>query len=69
MSAKFLFVVGIIVAHGALAAGLVHEDPPKQRVSAATCVRTPNAMPNIAPARELYAMAVFPISDVGVNQP
>jgi hypothetical protein len=69
MNAKFLIVVGIVVAHGALAAGLVHEDPPKQRISAATCVRTPNAMPNITPARELYAMAVIPISNDQVNQP
>ena len=58
MGPKLLFILGIIVAHGALAAGLISEDPPKQRISLATCVRTPDAMPTIAPARELYAMAV-----------
>ena len=68
MSPKFLFVVGIIVAHGALAAGLVQEDPPKQRIAAATCVRTPDALPHIAPRRELLAMAEIPIVDLRVRQ-
>jgi hypothetical protein len=64
-----LFVVGIIVAHGALAAGWVHEEAPKQRASVATCVRTPDALPNITPQRELYAMAVIPPADDEARRP
>ena len=61
MGPKLLFIIGIIVAHGALAAGWVREEAPKQRASVATCVRAPSALPNITPQRELYAMAVIPI--------
>ena len=64
-----LFVVGIIVAHGALAAGWVRQEPPKQRVSVATCVRAPNALPYITPRRELLARADIPIVELGVRQP
>jgi hypothetical protein len=69
MGPKLLFVVGIIVAHGALAAGWVSQEPPKQRVSAATCVRTPNALPYIAPRRELLAHADIPMIELRVSQP
>ena len=67
MRAKLLFIVGIIVAHGALAAGLVSEDPPKQRNAVATCVRAPDALPHISPQRELLAMAEVPIVELEVR--
>ncbi|MEO8016846.1 MAG: hypothetical protein ABI769_03455 [Pseudomonadota bacterium] len=69
MGAKLLFVVGIIVAHGALAASWVREEAPKQRASVATCIRAPGALPNITPQRELYAMTVIPIVDEEPRQP
>jgi hypothetical protein len=47
----------------------VREEAPKQRASVATCVRTPNALPNITPQRELYAMAVIPPADDETRQP
>ena len=68
MGPKLLFVIGIIVAHGALAAGLVNEDPPKQRIAVASCVRTQDAFPHIAPRRELLAMADIPIIDLRVRR-
>ena len=67
MVRKLLIVFGIIVAHGALAAGLVSEDPPKQRIALGTCVKTPDVLPHIAPRRELLAMAEIPIADLSVR--
>jgi hypothetical protein len=69
MGPKLLFIVGIVVAHGALAAGWVRQEPPKQRISAATCVRTPDALPYIAPRRELFARADIAIIDLRVSRP
>jgi hypothetical protein len=57
MSAKLLFVLGIIVAHGALAAGWVHQDSPRQRGAIATCVQAPDSLPDFTPPRELLALA------------
>jgi len=61
MGPKLLFIVGIIVAHGALAAGWVHQEAPKQRASVATCVRAPETLPYFSPPRELLAMAEIPV--------
>jgi hypothetical protein len=69
MGTKLLFVLGIIVAHGALAAGWVHQDSPKQRSTIATCVQAPVTLPNFTPPRELLAAANIPIADLGTPQP
>jgi hypothetical protein len=69
MGAKLLFIVGIIVAHGALAAGWVHHEAPMQRAIVGSCIHMPGTLPNIEPARELYAMTVVPIDDHEVSQP
>ena len=61
MGPKLLFVLGIVVAHGAVAASLVRQETPKQREAVATCVKTPQALPHISPRRELLAMAEVPI--------
>jgi hypothetical protein len=68
MGPKLLFILGIIVAHGALAASWLHQDAQKPRDSIATCVRTPDEMPNFTPPRELVARAEIQIVD-GVLQP
>jgi hypothetical protein len=69
MGRKLLFIVGIVLAHGALAAGWVSQEAPKQRASLATCVRTPEATPHFAPPRELLAMTDLPVADLGVTSP
>jgi hypothetical protein len=69
MGPKLLFVLGIIVAHGALAAGWVHQDAPKQRAAATTCVQAPDALPYFAAPRELLAWAEIPIPEPMVPQP
>ena len=55
MGPKLLFVLGIIVAHGALAAGWVHQEAPKQRQAMTTCVQAPDEMPNFTPPKEMLA--------------
>jgi hypothetical protein len=61
MGPKLLFIMGIVVAHGAVAATLVRQETPKQRVAVSTCVRAPQALPHITPQRELLAMTDIPI--------
>jgi hypothetical protein len=68
MGPKLLFILGIVVAHGAVAASLVRQEAPKQRESVATCVRAPQALPYISPKRELLAMADIPIVELDVSQ-
>lgn len=67
MGPKLLFVVGIILAHGALAAGWVATEPPKQRIATATCVRAPSTLPHYSPPHELLARADIPIVDLRVR--
>lgn len=69
MGPKLLFILGIVAAHSALAAALVQQEAPRQRVAAASgCVNAPDtALPDFTPRSEIYA-AVFvraePISEV-----
>ena len=68
MGPKLLFVLGIVAAHGALAAGWVHQDAPKQRAAIATCVQAPDALPHFDPPRELLARVEIQMVE-GVLQP
>jgi len=68
MGPKLLFVLGIVVAHGALAAGWVHQDAPKQRAAITTCVQAPDTLPHFDPPRELLARVEIEMLD-GVLQP
>jgi len=69
MSAKLLFLLGIIVAHGALAAGWVHQEGPKQRPAVAACVQAPDSLPDFTPPRELLALADIRVAEPGALQP
>ena len=68
MGPKLLFIIGIVLAHGALAAGWIATEPPKQRASIGTCVRAPSALPHYSPPRELLARAEIPIIDLRMRQ-
>ena len=68
MGPKLLFVVGIVLAHGALAAGWVTQETPKQRASIATCVRAPDTTPYFAQPRELLAMSEVPFAELRMQQ-
>ena len=58
MGPKLLFVMGIVVAHGALGAAWVRQEAPQPRPAMATCVNVPNPLPFIQPQRELLAHVV-----------
>jgi hypothetical protein len=66
MKSKLLFILGIVVAHGAVGAGLVHDLTSSPREVALTCVNTPAADPYFAPPGELFAARVVfaPVGDV-----
>jgi hypothetical protein len=68
MGPKLLFVVGIVLAHGALAAGWVAREAPTQRAAIATCVRTPDTTPYFAQPRELLAMSEIPFAELRMQQ-
>jgi hypothetical protein len=64
MGPKLLFVLGIVLAHGALAAGWMAQDAPKHRAAlVAACTQQPAKPLHIAPPRELLAYAVVPAND------
>jgi predicted MFS family arabinose efflux permease len=68
MGPKLLFIFGIVLAHGALAAGWVAQEAPRHRTALiSSCTQQPTAPLHIAPRRELLAFAVTVASEeVGV---
>jgi hypothetical protein len=59
MGRKLLFVLGIALAHGALAAAWVQNEAPQSRETVASCVNAPVPMPDFQPRRELLAHVVY----------
>ena len=68
MGPKLLFLFGIVLAHGALAAGWVAQDAPRHRAALiSSCTQQPTAPLRIEPRRELLAYAMTAASaEVGV---
>ena len=60
MKSKLLFIFGIVAAHGAVGAGLMHDLSSPPREVSLTCAHTPTADPYFAPQRELLAATVIP---------
>ena len=52
MRSKLLFVMGILLAHGAVGAAWVKQDAPQVRASLSTCVNSPLPMPYFQSPRE-----------------
>jgi hypothetical protein len=52
MKSKLLFVMGIVLAHGAVGAAWIHQDAPQARSPLSTCVNTPLPMPYFQSPRE-----------------
>ncbi len=69
MGPKLLFLLGIVAAHGALGAALLHEVTPQPRTAIGTCVNSPVPLPYFHPQPELLAMLAVPIVDEEVMQP
>jgi hypothetical protein len=55
MGPKLLFVLGIVLAHGSLAAVWVRQDVPQPRTTLGTCINAPLPLPYFQPQRELLA--------------
>ena len=65
MGSKLLFIVGIVAAHSALAAALVQQEAPRQRVAATSCVHLPDtALPDLTPRSEIYAAAYMRVDSL-----
>jgi hypothetical protein len=63
MGPKLLFVVGIVLAHGALGAVWVGQEPPQPRTAIAACVNSSAPLPYFDQQRgELLAMRVEPVN-------
>jgi hypothetical protein len=71
MGSKLLFIIGIVAAHSALAAALVQQEAPRQRVATTSCVHLPDtALPDLTPRSEIYAAAFTRIDSISaVMQP
>ena len=64
MGPKLLFIFGIVLAHGALAAGWVAQDAPRHRAAVVTSCAPPASAPlHFSPRRELLAFPVIPAGD------
>jgi hypothetical protein len=65
MKSKLLFVMGILLAHGALGAAWIKQEAPQARASLSTCINTPLPMPYFHSPREpLLAHVVSPETEV-----
>ena len=69
MGPKLLFVMGILLAHGALGAAWLKDASPQPRHPVAACVNTPGSMPDLSPRREILAMLVLPATFEESTQP
>ena len=69
MGPKFLFIMGIVLAHGALGAVWVRSEEPALPKTLATCVNAPLPMPYFQPQRELLAMRVASLNHEDLAQP
>ena len=58
MGPKLLFVIGIVLAHGVVAAAWLKQDAPLARAPTSSCVNAPLPMPYFQPQRELLAHVV-----------
>ena len=59
MGPKLLFIFGIVLAHGALAAGWMAQDAPRHRAAViSSCTQLPTEPLRIEPQREMLAYVV-----------
>lgn len=69
MGPKLLFLIGIVVTHGAVGAALMSEEgaPPPSTVS--SCIQVPDPPPHFQAQAELLAMRVSTVTATGALQP
>ena len=68
MGPKLLFVMGIVLAHGAVGAAWIHRESPQPR-AAGVCVNIPAPLPYFRPPGELLAMRVAEVGPGDTMQP
>jgi hypothetical protein len=68
MGPKLLFVLGIVVTHGALGAAWVRGSAPEAR-PISTCANAPAPQPHFEPQAELLAMRVSTVTSLDSLQP
>ncbi|HTU67140.1 MAG TPA: hypothetical protein VMF52_14425 [Steroidobacteraceae bacterium] len=65
MGSKFLFILGIVAAHSAIASFLVNEEMPHQRTLVSSCSNSPDtALPDFTPRQEVYAANFMRVASV-----
>jgi hypothetical protein len=69
MKSKLLFIFGIVIAHGAVGAGLIHDISSPRGQVALSCTNLPTADPYFTPPRELLALVSVPLNAGEVMQP
>jgi hypothetical protein len=69
MRTKLLFVLGIVLTHGALGAVWIHDEAPRMRPLAASCVNSSAPLPYFEPKREMLAMYLVPAHTQEFPQP
>ncbi|HET9863847.1 MAG TPA: hypothetical protein VFP37_10425 [Steroidobacteraceae bacterium] len=60
MGPKLLFVLGIVLAHGALGAVWVQQEVAEIHAPVPTCVNSPGPLPWFQPPLEVLAMQIEP---------
>ena len=69
MRTKLLFILGIVLTHGALGAVWIHDASPHVRSAATSCVNSPTPMPYFEPQREILAMYLVTPHTQEIPQP
>jgi hypothetical protein len=69
MRTKLLFILGIVLTHGALGAVWIHDQAPQARPAVASCVNNPATLPYFEPPREILAMYLVPAHSEENPQP
>ena len=69
MRTKLLFILGIVLTHGAVGAVWIHYETPHTRPVASGCVNNPAPLPYVEPQREILAMYLVPTHTERISQP
>ena len=69
MRTKLLFIIGIVLTHGALGAVWIHDATPHAQPMTTSCVNSSAPLPYVQPQREILAMYLVPAHTEEISQP
>ena len=69
MRTKLLFIIGIVLTHGALGAVWIHDATPHAQPMTTSCVNSPTTLRYVEPQREILAMYLVPAHSEEISQP